>query len=64
MATSDSAEQMIILGHGALRLSARELWMELQQVNGQIAAILEQAGRRYQSKNLGYALEQAKEKKK
>lgn len=64
VATSDSAEQMIILGHGALRLSARELWMELQQVNGQIAAILEQAGRRYQSKNLGYALEQAKEKKK
>ena len=30
VATSDSVEQMLILGRGATRLSARELWRELK----------------------------------
>ena len=31
VATSDSVEQTIILGRGATRMSARELWRELEQ---------------------------------
>ena len=31
VATSDSIEQTLILGRGATRLSARELWRELEQ---------------------------------
>lgn len=30
VATSDALEQVIILGQGAIRLSARELWIEVQ----------------------------------
>ena len=40
VATSDAAEQFIILGHGALRMSAQELRGEVEQVNGEIAALL------------------------
>ena len=40
VATSDGAEQLIILGHGALRLSATTFKAEVEQVSGQIAAIL------------------------
>ena len=40
VATSDGAEQVIILGHGALRLSAASFKAEVEQVGGQIAAIL------------------------
>ena len=40
VATSDGAEQLIILGHGALRLSAATFKAEVEQVGGQIAAIL------------------------
>ena len=50
VATSDGMEQLIILGHGALRLSARALWEEVCQVNGQIARIIEE---RRQSDRLG-----------
>ncbi len=36
VATSDGMEQMIILGHGATRISARAFWEEVEQVNRQI----------------------------
>lgn len=38
--TSDGAEQLIILGHGALRISARAFRAELDEVNRQIAEYL------------------------
>ena len=40
VATSDGLEQMIILGHGAVRMSARELKFEIDQVNEQIRSII------------------------
>lgn len=40
VATSDGAEQMIILGHGALRVSARAFYAEVQAANGRIDEIL------------------------
>lgn len=40
VATSDGPVQFIILGHGALRLSAQDLRSEVEQTQGEIAAIL------------------------
>ena len=40
VATSDGPEQLIILGHGALRLSASGFRAEIERVQGQIAGIL------------------------
>ena len=40
VATSDGLEQMIILGHGALRLSARSFKAEVEQVQGEIARLV------------------------
>lgn len=41
VATSDGMEQLIILGHGALRVSARTFRQEVEQANGEIAAIIQ-----------------------
>jgi predicted RNA-binding protein with PIN domain len=41
VATSDGLEQLIILGHGAARLSARELRFEIDQAQRQIRDIIE-----------------------
>lgn len=41
VASADFAEQLIILGHGALRMSAQELRLEVEQANGEIRDILE-----------------------
>jgi translation elongation factor EF-G/predicted RNA-binding protein with PIN domain len=41
VATSDGLEQLIILGHGAARLSARELRFEIDQAERQIRDIIE-----------------------
>ncbi len=41
VATSDGAEQLIILGHGAARLSAAMLREEIQRTNAQIREIIE-----------------------
>lgn len=41
VATSDALEQMIILGHGAVRLSANDLKWDVEQVNEQIRDFLE-----------------------
>ena len=40
VATSDGPEQLIILGHGALRLSASHFREEMEQVQGQISSVL------------------------
>jgi len=45
VATSDGAEQLIIWGHGALRVSASAFHEEVTQVGGQIAAILDRNNR-------------------
>ena len=42
VATSDAMEQMIILGHGAARLSARAFREEVEQVNARIREIMEE----------------------
>jgi predicted RNA-binding protein with PIN domain len=36
VATSDALEQMIIMGHGSIRLSANLLWEEIERVNALI----------------------------
>lgn len=40
VASADFAEQLIILGHGALRMPAQELRMEVERANGEIGEIL------------------------
>ena len=40
VATSDGMEQMIILGHGAVRMSAAELEFEVKQVEADIRAAI------------------------
>jgi len=47
VATSDGLEQVIILGHGALRLSARSFQAEVEQAQGEIARWIE----RYNGRN-------------
>jgi len=46
VATSDGVEQLIILGHGALRVSARMFRMEIEQAEGQIADLITQNNRK------------------
>ena len=46
VATSDALEQMIILGHGALRLSARAFQAEVEQTQGEISALVSKLNRR------------------
>ena len=41
VATSDGPEQVIILGHGALRVSARAFHAEVEAAEGQISAMLQ-----------------------
>ena len=41
VATSDRLEQMIILGHGAVRVSAREFHDEIERVKGRIATLIQ-----------------------
>ena len=60
VATSDGAEQLIILGHGALRLSASTFRAEVEQVTGQIAAILRSNNRAAPSRAVAAALERAR----
>ena len=59
VATSDGAEQLIILGHGALRLSARAFKAEVEQVEGQISAVLARNNRREKSRTVESALHRA-----
>ena len=59
VATSDGPEQLIILGHGALRLSTSAFRQEVEQVEGQIADILAANNRRQKTGNVRSALERA-----
>ena len=61
VATSDGAEQLIILGHGALRLSATTFKAGVEQVGGQIAAILARNNRSTPSRPVAAALKKAQE---
>ena len=62
VATSDYAEQMIILGHGALRLSATTFHAEVEQAAGQIASLLQQQNRPTRSRPVAAALEKAQKR--
>lgn len=44
--TSDGAEQMIILGHGAMRVSASMFHEEVEQATREIRALIEESNRR------------------
>ncbi|MCL2068670.1 MAG: NYN domain-containing protein [Oscillospiraceae bacterium] len=46
VATSDGLIQLIILGHGAVRISPETLWAEIEQANGRAAEILERVNRK------------------
>ena len=49
VATSDGPEQVIILGHGALRISARAFHAEVEAAEGQISAVLQRLTNRPRS---------------
>lgn len=51
VATSDALEQMIILGHGAIRISAREFHDEIEKAEGSIRAVIESNNRRNRQDN-------------
>ena len=59
VATSDGPEQLIILGHGALRVSASAFREEMEQIQGRIAAALEQNNRPERTGALRAAMEKA-----
>ena len=56
VATSDGAEQLIILGHGALRVSARIFKQEVEQAQGQISAFLAEYNRKNKGSKVGERL--------
>jgi len=60
VATSDAAEQFIILGHGALRMSAQELREELSRTAGEIGAILQKNNLHLPTAPMRQAFEKAK----
>ena len=64
VATSVASELLIILGHGALQLSASIFRPEVEQTAGQIAAILARNNRRERSAPVRHAMDKAMEKKK
>ena len=61
VATSDGTEQLIILGHGALRLSATTFKMEVEQASGQIAALIKQINKPVKSRPVEAAMKKARE---
>ena len=63
VATSDGPEQLIILGHGALRLSATNFHEEMETVQGQISGVLAKNNQKVKTGNVRAALEKAQEKK-
>ena len=60
VATSDGPEQLIILGHGALRLSASGFREEVGQVQGQIAAALGRNNQKTRTGAMRSAMEKAR----
>lgn len=61
VATSDGPEQLIILGHGALRLSASHFYEEMTQVLQQIDRTLQENNRRLHTGVVKAALEKAQQ---
>ena len=51
VATSDYLEQLIILGHGALRVSARTFKEEVELAQGQIARLIAENNRKNREGN-------------
>lgn len=62
VATSDAAEQFIILGHGALRMSAQELRAEIEAARGEAQKIVKQNNLQLPKGELRAAFERAREK--
>ena len=62
VATSDAAEQLIILGHGALRVSARAFQEEIGFTNRQIREILTENNRHRRTLTVKAAMDKALEK--
>ena len=62
VATSDGPEQLIILGHGALRMSASNFHEEMERVQGQITAALTANNRHQRTGALRAAMEKAMDK--
>ncbi|MBQ4227511.1 MAG: NYN domain-containing protein, partial [Clostridia bacterium] len=63
VATGDGLEQLIILGSGALRITARELLEEINASEAEIRKLAEQMNRSKARTNLGEALRDALQKK-
>ena len=59
VATSDHIEQLIILGHGALRISARAFRQEVEQARKQMESALSERNRTEKNQNIKAALEKA-----
>ena len=59
VATSDGPEQLIILGHGALRMSASNFHEEMEQVQGRIAETLRKNNQRQKNGAVRAAMEKA-----
>jgi predicted RNA-binding protein with PIN domain len=59
VATSDGPEQLIILGHGALRLSATNFYEEVMQVQGQISGVLDKNNQKRKTGAMRAAMEKA-----
>lgn len=61
VATSDYAEQLIILGHGALRIPASSFLKEIELANQQIAEMVEKNNWSGKSLNVGAAFSKAQQ---
>ena len=62
VATSDSTIQLIILGHGALRISAKSFREEIDSVNQQISSILKNYNQKEKSDVMEKAMLEAQKK--
>ncbi|MCF2665209.1 TetM/TetW/TetO/TetS family tetracycline resistance ribosomal protection protein [Oscillibacter valericigenes] len=61
VATSDGPEQLIILGHGALRVSATGFHEEMERVRGQISGVLDRNNQKTKQGAVRAAMEKALE---
>jgi predicted RNA-binding protein with PIN domain len=61
VATSDGPEQLIILGHGALRLSASNFREEMERVQGQITQSIQKNNQNSKTGALRAAMEKAQQ---
>lgn len=62
VATSDGAEQLIIMGHGAFRMSAQDLRAELERTQGEISALIRANNRAAGSQPVRAAFARAEER--